>query len=461
MPVKYKLAVWTSGLILLLFIGYSLIQYNAVTQWMIDAQKDSMRRTAAEVAGYFAEQEEPMDTDGLNESRRFMERFVQANQMFRLLDANGRMLMSLSNTLPADWVPAQTTSKESIVSVSHGQDRLLVLRAPIASAAFTGTLELANNLENVDTMKDRLKRLMFTLGAAGIFISALGGFIVAWQLLRPLNRMATAMNAIQQKGLSERVAYRDNGDEISRLSAIFNQMMNELERSFNRQRQFVEDASHEFRTPIAIIEGHLKLLDRWGKNDPDVREESIAAALQETVRLRKLADQLLNLSGESELEPPNDVESIDPSAVLLALAQNYRMLRPGFMIETELEEGLRMRIDPHALEQILIILTDNAIRYSEQIQHVRYRLHSHGHDVHILVEDRGNGIPQEDIPFVFERFYRVDKARGRKKGGAGLGLAIAKRLTEAYGGTIRLDSRIDAGTTVTLIFPLPIAIEKK
>nr|WP_281272484.1 HAMP domain-containing protein [Paenibacillus taihuensis] len=105
---------------------------------------------------------------------------------------------------------------------------------------------------------------MLTLGIVGIAVSAIGGFFVAWRLLRPLDRLATAMTAIQKNGLSERVEYRNNGDELARLSAIFNEMMDELERSFKRQSQFVEDASHEFRTPIAIIEGHLKLLNRWG-----------------------------------------------------------------------------------------------------------------------------------------------------------------------------------------------------
>ncbi|SEM53490.1 HAMP domain-containing histidine kinase [Paenibacillus sp. OV219] len=456
MHVKYKLATLTSLLILALFIGYSLVQYNVVSNWMIDAQKDTLRKTAAQITTYYAEQEEPLDAERIEESKRFMERFVQTDQMFRLLDNGGHVVMVLSNGLPAEWVPTHTSSDESLSSYRHGQDHLLVIRAPITTEAFTGYIEFANNLENIDDMKYRLKQLMLSLGLVGIAVSAIGGFIVAWRLLRPLNRLAITMTAIQKNGLSERVVYRNNGDELSRLSAIFNEMMNELERSFRRQSQFVEDASHEFRTPIAIIEGHLKLLDRWGKDDPNVREESIAAALQETIRLRKLANQLLDLSGDPKVELINDVNLIDPSTVIQTLVRNYRLLYTGFTFETTLVEGLSLRMDPHHLEQILIILMDNAIHYSEQKKLVRLDLHATVNSIVIQVEDHGMGIPQESLPFLFERFYRVDTSRERKRGGTGLGLAIAKRITEECLGTIQLSSEIGKGTIVTISFPSKI-----
>ncbi|MBB6732710.1 sensor histidine kinase [Cohnella zeiphila] len=454
MPLKYKLALLTTSLILLLFIGYSLLQYNSVTQWMMDSQKDTLQRTAGEISGYFAEQEEPLNSEGLDESKRFMERFVQNDQLFRLLDSSGQVVLVLSNNLPADWIPVLVADKESITELLHGQDRLLVVRAPIDTAAFKGSMELVTNLENIDAMKNRLRSLMLTFGALGVIVSMAGGYIVARSLLKPLNRMASAMNVIKQTGVSGRIGYRNNGDEISRLSSLFNEMMDELERSFNRQRQFIEDASHEFRTPIAIIEGHLKLLNRWGKNDPAVQEESIAAAIEEIVRLRKLSDQLLDLSEETQYPNQTDSEPIDPERIAIELIRNYRMLYPQFTIEAKLTKGLHINVDGHHLHQLLIILLDNAIRYSAKNHYVKISILDVGEHVQLSVEDKGIGIDKKDIPFVFDRFFRVDKGRGRNEGGSGLGLSIAKRLTEKYGGEIRVESNVGLGTKVTLVFPL-------
>ncbi|WP_336772774.1 sensor histidine kinase [Paenibacillus sp. MMO-58] len=453
MPIKYKLALWTTSLILILFIVYTIAQYNAVTQWMMNSQKDSMRRTAAEIIGYFSEQEEPLDKEGLEESRGFLQRFVQNNQLLRLLDPAGREVMILTRELPSDWVPVQTAESESIVSLHHGQDRLMVVRAPINTTSFKGTLELAANLENEDAMKDRLRSLMLELGALGIIFSTIGGLVVAWRLLKPLNRMASAMNDIKRTGVSGRVRYRNNGDEISRLSSIFNEMMEELERSFNRQRQFIEDASHEIRTPIAIIEGHMKLLKRWGKNNPAIQEESIAAVIEEIVRLRQLTNQLLDLSGDLHHPAEEISDPIDPSNVVMELIQNYRLLYPHFTIVSDLKEGKRIRIDEHRLHQVLIILLDNAVRYSSQNPVLRISLKVVGENIHISVEDKGIGIHKKDIPYIFDRFFRVDKGRGRKEGGNGLGLSIAKKITEKYGGEIRIISEMGIGTTVILIFP--------
>ncbi|AZN41109.1 HAMP domain-containing sensor histidine kinase [Paenibacillus albus] len=453
MHIKHKLAALTSLLIIILFVGYSLIQYNSVSGWMLDAQKDTLRMSADQIKTYFSEQEEGFDTERLEETKRFMERFVQTNQMFRLLDNSGHVIMVLTNNLPADWVPIRSSDLETLSRYTHGQDHLLVIRAPINTEAFKGYLEFASNLENIDAIKYRLKQLMIVLGILGIAVSAIGGFFLAWRLLRPLDRLATVMATIQKKGLSERVEYHNNGDELARLSAIFNEMMDALELSFNRQSQFVEDASHEFRTPIAIIEGHLKLLNRWGKDDPAVREESIAAALQETVRLRKLANQLLDLAGDSSPKLGHQANPIDPSSVIQMVVRNYQVLYPHFEIESYLQEGSHLRIDPHHLEQILIIIMDNAIQHSNEDKHIRLVLQSEAECIIISIRDHGAGIPPESLPHLFERFYRVDSSRERKRGGSGLGLAIAKRITETNSGTIVLNSELGKGTVVTLTFP--------
>ncbi|MFC5700272.1 ATP-binding protein [Cohnella faecalis] len=454
MPVKYKLASLSCGLILLLFIGYSLIQYQLVYRFMMESEKDNFRKTANEVAGYFSEQERENNQEEWEENKRFLERLVRDNQLFRLLDENGKPLVVIARGIPGEWVPSGTTDKEAIVSFHHGEDHLLLIRSPVRTDGFRGTMELAGNMESLDVLKDRLNRLMWVCGIAGIIISAAGGLFIARQVIVPVKRLTETMGSIKKDGLHERVSYSNNNDELSRLSTMFNGMMDELENSFLGQRRLVEDASHEFRTPIAIIEGHLKLLKRWGKSNPAVMDESLDAALQETARLKSLANQMLELTRAESGVRRECGSAIDASEILEDLVKDYVMLYPQREFHTELAPGLSVSIDANHLKQIVIIMTDNAVRYSADSKPVSLRAFSDAGRAIIEIEDQGQGIPEDELPLVFERFYRVDRDRNRKKGGSGLGLSIAKSLTEAYDGTIGIRSRSGIGTVITISLPL-------
>ena len=303
-------------------------------------------------------------------------------------------------------------------------------------------------------MMDHLSVVMSIFGVAAILLSALSGFFLAKQLLRPIRDLSAAMKKIKENGFQERMEGYKQKDELTDPSNLFNDMMDEIEQSFIQQKQFVEDASHELRTPVSVLEGHLSLLNRWGKKDPTILEESLQASLQEVTRLKKLMVDLLELTKAENLKGPFLLEGIYIEPVLEQAVKNIELLHPDFQIELIIEKLLKpVRITEQHLQQILIILLDNAVKYSGMNKKIVIEANSFVQETIITVEDFGVGIPIQNVEDIFNRFYRVDKARSSETRGTGLGLSIAKRLIEKYKGNITVESVDKKGTKVKVVFP--------
>jgi signal transduction histidine kinase len=232
-------------------------------------------------------------------------------------------------------------------------------------------------------------------------------------------------------------------------------MMDRVEHSFNQQKQFIEDASHELRTPLAVLEGHVSLLKRWGKHEPEILDESLEAITQETKRLQGLVKELLDLTRAESLQTQTPAQT-EIASVLEHVVRSLEVLYPEFLFDLQntAEEQVKIAVQPEHVEQILFIVLDNAIKYSTQQKRIDILAQQYDDKLVIEITDYGEGIPAKDLPFVFDRFYRVDKARSRKVGGTGLGLSIAHRLMTAYHGTIGMRSEEGKGTTVELRFPI-------
>ncbi|WP_123040504.1 sensor histidine kinase [Cohnella candidum] len=453
MKIKLKLAILTSSLILILFVIYSLTQYGLISHWIQQTERNNLKKTVDEVAGYLNEQESENDPADWSSHRQFFDKLVRQDQLFRLLDAKGHVFLEISNGIPAVWIPSSMVKAVQYTSTYHGQDHLLTIRSPIQTLSFTGTIELATNIETADNLIERLNSLIVACGIFGIVFCALGGWFVARQLVKPIQHMSITMNRIKRQGLHERIIHQDNNDELSNLIRVFNEMMDELESSFNRQSKFIEDASHELHTPIAIIEGHLKLIHRWGKHRADVLDESLNAAIQETERLKSLASQLLVLQKDRNIIPLELVAPVNVAEVISSVIRNYRMLHPRYTFLAKLNPDIEICINRDHLVQMLIIVLDNAVRYSGVDKPILIRSQVDNEKVYLQVEDHGSGIPKAELPFVFERFYRVDKSRSRKEGGGnGLGLSIARELASEYLGSVSITSEEGKGTTVSFVF---------
>lgn len=455
LPIKWKIMLWSTCILCILFTAYNAAQYFTIGHWLNNLEQASMQRSMAQLQDYYIEKKSVLDTEQVRSSQTYLDKILEKKQMIRILDQNGTPIVTVSNRLPGEWVPPEVSGQPLLISVWHDNDHLLVMRSPIHTDHFQGTIEIVNNLETADQLSDLILLVMVLAGIGAIVLSAFGGLLLSKQLLKPIQMLAETMQNIKLRGLHERVRPMNNNDELSRLAQHFNDMMDQLESSFQQQKQFVEDASHELRTPITIIKGHLSLLKRWGKSDPEVLEVSLEAAMQEFQRMEGIVRELLELTRAEAEQPAALTEIVNLSEFIRQCAERFSAVHPAMKLEidTRLAETDAIEVVPHQLEQILLILLDNAVKYSSGSPIVRVEGIKQDRFIEIKITDSGIGIPAEDLPHVFDRFYRVDKARSRVRGGTGLGLAIAKRLVERNRGDIMISSKEHQGTSVTIRFP--------
>lgn len=453
LPIQWKLIIGASFLLCFLFISYNTVQYLVINHWLIKQEERTIQKNMNELQIYFAEK--TIDVNQIQGSQNFIEKINQRNQMIRILDDKGVPILTVTDELPEQWVAPKKVSQTELINVWHITDHIIVMRSPLISNQFTGTIEIVDNLENFDKISDLLFVIMFIGGIGALILSGLGGLLLTRQLLKPIQSITETMRKIKYKGLNERVIIVDNRDEISKLANMFNEMMDQVQISFQQQEQFVEDASHELRTPIAIMEGHLSLLNRWGKDDPILLNESLQASLQELYRLKGLVQDLLELSRAS-VSQDNTFEVVEPVQIITDVVKNMIMLHPNFKFDLNLLEitGVSITMTRYNLEQILLIFLDNSIKYSTDNKMISIHGSLKNARLQIQIIDKGIGISEADLPYIFDRLYRVDKVRSGGQTGHGLGLSIAQRLIESSSGTVKISSSVNKGTTVTCSFPL-------
>ena len=261
--------------------------------------------------------------------------------------------------------------------------------------------------------------------------------------------MIKTMTEIRQSGHFKRLPLQDKSkDELYQMGETFNHMIELLETNYEKQQQFVSNASHELKTPITIIESYASLLKRRGLHEPELFVESIEAIHSEAIRMKEMTEQLLLLAKHTEqwniqVTTLNLGESI--YGTIKAFMNAYKR---EISFDIEHETPITVETDEQKLKQLVFIFLDNARKYSDD--HIKVMIGVEQADAFIRISDKGIGIGTEELPKVFDRFYRVDKARGRKQGGSGLGLALAKEIADAIGVRLTLDSEDGVGTMATI-----------
>jgi two-component system sensor histidine kinase ArlS len=272
-------------------------------------------------------------------------------------------------------------------------------------------------------------------------------------ILRLVDNLRQAADSVDAGDLGFRLP--EQGDnEIGDLARSINRLIDRLRRRSDAQSRFVADASHELATPVAGIRGYTNILLGWGADDPELRDEAVSAIDRESKRMARLTSELLTLvRSEQALEVRAVRFDLNMSAreVLAVTATRYQQKGQSFIGP---DEGpLVMTSDPDRVEDVLSILLDNAAKYTPEAGRISVVTRRKRESVYIEVGDTGTGIPRDDLPNIFERFYRSDASRSRGTGGFGLGLAIAKSITEELDGSLSVESSLGLGTTFTLKLP--------
>ena len=258
-------------------------------------------------------------------------------------------------------------------------------------------------------------------------------------------------NAIQQINVGDTLVTGDK--ELAGIEQAVNDMIARLQTAYRQQAQFVSDASHELRTPIAVIQGYVNMLDRWGKTDEKVLTESIDAIKSETAHMKTLVEQLLFLArGDSGRQQYNP-ERLNLSDMMRETLEEYRMIDDKHKWAEGIMQDAYVNADPALIKQTARILADNAKRYTPEDGVIRFSTGIHENNCYFQVQDSGVGIAEADVPHIFDRFYRADSARDRASGGTGLGLSIAKWIVEKHKGWFTVTSRQDIGTRIRVYLP--------
>ena len=315
-----------------------------------------------------------------------------------------------------------------------------------------GTLAV---LLSVDREYDFLKMLawlLLLLNLAGGLAALSVGWYTSKRMLTPISDIIRKANAIGEGTLHTRLAVPETQDELRQLTMTLNAMLDRVESAFVRQGQFTQDASHELRTPLAVMQGNADLLARWGKDDPRIREKCIAAIQRQTAYMHHMVANLLFLSrGDSGVQKL-EKEQLDLGDLLTEIAEERRVFDSAHTYRLQAER-LCVSADANLLRQLLLILLDNAAKYTPEGRAIAMSAAPAEGGVEIRVEDEGCGVPEEQLSKIFDRFYRVDKARARETGGTGLGLAIAKTIVQMHDGTIRAENNESGGLTVRIVLP--------
>lgn len=357
------------------------------------------------------------------------------------------------------WIPLSGPDEASPSGGAFGvlsapQQRWRTYVLPVRrSGRVSGYVAALTPLGEADASVQRFGAMLLALGVVGLAAATAGSWIVASRALRPVAQMGQTARAIARShDFSHRIAAQRRRDELGGLAATLNEMLSSLERVYRVQQRFVADASHELRAPLTAISANLELLQRHPEMTEADRAEALAEAARESTRLTRLVADLLALA-RADAGVPLRRSPVDLDAIALEVFGSMRQLAHAQRLTLDPFEPVQVQGDEDRLKQLLLVTLDNALKYTPSGGVVNLGLRRDGDEALLTVRDTGVGVGQEDLPHLFERFYRADPARSRDPGGTGLGLSIAEWIVRQHGGQVDVTSRLGEGTTVTVRLP--------
>jgi len=356
-----------------------------------------------------------------------------------------KRLQKTSEQIDYDLDPSQHYTEKTMRDIPH-----IALATPIILP--NDEIAVAKLIQPLPTITENMNRLLIILML--MTLVALIPIYLASQLfvrliVKPVQQLTTTMEKnIQQSSYEQIPVRKQSNDEIAQMATTYNHLMAQLEDAHDKQQQFVGNASHELKTPLTVIESYTNLLKRRGTQDEEITEEALDAILKETTNMKAMIEQMLALAKTNEMTKIN----ITTVALQPFIDQIVQSIKTAYHREILVNiPEVEITTDEAKLKQLLFIFIDNARKYSEDVIKIHATVKN---DLHISIQDFGVGIPKEDLPNLFHRFYRVDKDRNRKTGGTGIGLSIAKELADRLNAEVSIDSELGKGTTILLIVPL-------
>jgi heavy metal sensor kinase len=453
MTIRARLTLIYSAMLAVtsFLFGFSLLR---LLDWAWHEQlRESMRSVAQQVTELILN-----ETNGAESQpaiRKQLARMPYLSFAVQVWRQDGTLLFTTGNVEYSEPFDAPSLhSRDEVVRdvrLSAENVHALVYTAPIYdnNGAHLGAVQILSPLTTLDAASERLLRVILVIGLLVLLVTFIAGLVIAGQVLQPIEMInQTAKQITAADDLSKRIPYKGPPDELGQLALTFNTTLDRLERLFMAQRRFVADVSHELRTPLTTLQGNLDLIRRYGAD-----AISLEAMESELKRMTRLVGDLLLLAQADSGRLPLQESVVDLDTLIVEVYHQTKVLSQGVKVRLTPPEPARVKGDPDRLKQVLLNLVTNAIKYTPEGGEVVLSLTVEGGYAFLRVSDNGIGIPKEDLPYIFERFYRVDKARERQIGGVGLGLSIAKWIVEAHHGRIWAESEVGKGSTFTVQLP--------
>ncbi len=383
----------------------------------------------------------------------------------RLLDADGRLMAEAPEmdqaVAPRDFPPPiaadEPLTKGADFRASGGRIfRILSARALAAGGAGSHIVQVAVDRTHEAEILATYRTYLWITLAVALLACSVGGHRIARRGIRPVEEISATVRRIRSTTLDARLASANLPAELADLADTFNDMLDRLEESFARLSQFSDDIAHELRTPVNNLRGEAEVSLSKPRTVDEYRE-SLGSCLEESQRLSRIIDGLLLLARTENPQTHVTRERIDVAREILALRDYYELpaAEAGIRLTAEAAETIATSVNRPLFQRALGNLVENALAHTPRGGEVAITAVQQNGSLRVQVSDTGCGIPEEHVSHIFDRFYRVDRARSANSGGTGLGLAIVKSITSLHGGQIELISQPGVGTTIVLVFPNP------
>jgi len=458
MTLRLRFALWVAALLLVALAAFGAFVYFSLAHGLTDALDDSLRLSAAQAIAAIKTENGQIDLSGsIFKSGSAAAELHKRDVTIRVFDRSGQILQTLGPYLDLPLAPASLAkalrqdATLSTLTDAHDNDSIRSYTAAIVeNGQVVGVLQVLASLDNVQEALARLRQALLLGSPLLALAAAFGGYFLAARALAPIDQITRTARRISAEDLSRRLDLPATNDEVGRLAATFDGMLARLDDAFRRERQFTADASHELRTPLAAMQAILSVT-RAQRRSPEDYEAALADLADETDRLRGLTEDLLRLA-RGETPPEGVSEEIDLSTLLDDVADSLRPLAEakGLALICDVPAGLAVTGDRDALIRLFVNLLDNAVKYTARGS-VTVAARAGVGGLQVTVADTGSGMAAEDLPHVFDRFYRADQ--GRTEHGTGLGLAIARQIAQGHGGALTVESTPNMGSIFTVSLP--------
>ena len=459
--ISFQLTAWYAGVITVVFVLLGGFMYLGVKHHLEKNLRETQSKRAAVIAETLVARVAQLGEELV--MREVRESYApELNNRFIRLTRPDRSVLYVSG------VPAELAFNPALVPplakpvkgrasrverLEDGQE-LLIATVPVPASDGNWLVEVGASLAPVRALlRDFMLILLLALPVV-LLVSAGGGLFLARRAFRPVEKIVRSAEQLTLHNLGGRLPVPQTGDELERLSLALNQMITRLDGAFQHNRRFLADASHELRTPLTVMRGELEAISQQADGEPELQDR-VGSVLEEVERLAKIVEGLFALSRLDAGEAQAEWKRFDLARLAATTAEQMSLLAEdkGIAITCESSGEVLIEGDSGRMKQVIVNLLDNAIKYTPRGGSVVIRARARDGTACLEVEDTGVGIPAAAIPRVFDRFFRVDKARSRAEGGAGIGLSIVKAITNAHGGSVFVESEVQRGTCFHLRLP--------